>query len=36
MYIMDSHLKLQDWQFSQRKFLPYEAKLQLSADRIKQ
>lgn len=36
MYIMDSHLKLQDWQFSQRKFLPYEAKLQLSANRIRE
>ncbi|MCI9439507.1 MAG: phosphoadenosine phosphosulfate reductase family protein [Lachnospiraceae bacterium] len=34
MYIMDKDLKLQDWEFSQRKYLPYEAKLMLSARRI--
>lgn len=31
---MDKDLKLQDWEFSQRKYLPYEAKLALSARRI--
>lgn len=36
MYIMDYDLKLQDWQFSQRKYLPYEAKLVLSASRIRE
>ena len=34
MYIMDKDLKLQDWEFSQRKYLPYEIKLRLSARRI--
>ncbi len=34
MYIMDKDLKLQDWEFSQRKYLPYEVKLRLSARRI--
>ena len=36
MYIMDKDLKLQDWEFSQRKYLPYEIKLRLSATRIRQ
>ncbi len=31
---MNKDLKLQDWEFSQRKYLPYEAKLKLSAARI--
>lgn len=31
---MDRDLKLQDWEFSQRKYLPYEVKLALSARRI--
>ena len=35
MYIMDKDLKLQDWEFSQRKYLPYEVKLLLSANRIR-
>lgn len=34
MYIMDRDLKLQDWEFSQRKYLPYEVKIALSARRI--
>ena len=34
MYIMDDELKLQDWEFSQRKYLPYEVKLCLTARRI--
>ena len=34
MYIMEKDLKLQDWEFSQRKHLPYEVKLLLSARRI--
>lgn len=34
MYIRDIDLKLQDWQFCQRKYLDYEAKLKLSAARI--
>ncbi len=34
MYIMDKDLKLQDWEFKQRKYLPYEVKLRLSARRI--
>ena len=35
MFIMDGDLKLQEWEFSQRKYLPYEAKLVLSARRIR-
>lgn len=35
MFIRDIDLKLQDWQFAQRKYLPYEAKLKLSAARIR-
>ncbi len=34
MYIQDIDLKLKDWQFSQRKYLPYELKLQLTEKRI--
>lgn len=35
MYIMDKDLKLQDWEFSQMKYLPYELKPGLSAMRIR-
>lgn len=35
MYIRDIDLKLQDWQFYQRKNLDYETKLRLSATRIR-
>jgi len=35
MFIQDMDLKLQDWAFHQRKNLPYEAKLSLSARRIR-
>lgn len=34
MFIMDDDLKLNDWQFAQRKYLPYEAKVMLSMRRI--
>lgn len=34
MYIQDIDLKLKDWQYSQRKNLPYGAKLNLSETRI--
>lgn len=34
MYIRDIDLKLQDWQFCQRKYLDFEAKQKLSAARI--
>lgn len=34
MYILDEDLKLQDWQFSQRKNLPYYGKIQLTQNRI--
>lgn len=30
MYIQEDDLKLNDWQFSQRKYLPYETKLRLT------
>lgn len=36
MYIMEKDLKLQDWEFSQRKYLPYKVKLLLSASRIRE
>lgn len=36
MYIMDKDLKLEEWEFSQRKFLPYEVKLQLTAKSIRE
>lgn len=34
MYIMDIDLKLKDWAFNQRKFLPWELKLILTKKRI--
>lgn len=36
MYIPKEDLKLNDWQYSQRKFLPYEIKLKLSRQRIEE
>lgn len=36
MYIKEDDLKLNEWQFSQRKYLPYDAKLQLSKTRIRE
>lgn len=36
MYIMEDDLKLNDWQFSQRKYLPYEIKIKLSETRIRE
>lgn len=36
MYIQDIDLKLKDWQFSQRKYLPYDAKINLTHSRIHQ
>lgn len=36
MYIPKEDLKLNDWQFSQRKYLPYEIKLKLSRQRIEE
>lgn len=35
MYIKDIDLKLKDWAFAQRKYLPYELKLQLTRARIR-
>lgn len=35
MYILNEDLKLQDWQFAQRKNLPYEEKIILSRRRIR-
>ena len=35
MFIMDQDLKLNEWQFAQRKNLPYEAKIYLSKMRIR-
>jgi len=34
MFIMDNELKLNEWQFDQRKYLPFEEKLILSRRRI--
>ncbi|MEY8484432.1 phosphoadenosine phosphosulfate reductase family protein (plasmid) [Lachnospiraceae bacterium WCA-9-b2] len=34
MFIMDNELKLNEWQFAQRKYLPFEEKLILSRRRI--
>lgn len=34
MYIKEDDLKLNEWQFSQRKYLPYEVKLKLTKTRI--
>lgn len=36
MYIMDIDLKLQTWEFAQRKYLPYELKLILTEKRIRE
>lgn len=36
MYIKEDDLKLNDWQFSQRKYLPYEAKIKLTETRIRE
>ena len=36
MYIKEDDLKLNEWQFSQRKYLPYEVKLKLSRKRIQE
>lgn len=36
MFIKEDDLKLNDWQFSQRKYLPYETKLRLSETRIRE
>lgn len=36
MYIQEDDLKLNAWQFSQRKYLPYEIKIRLSETRIRE
>ncbi len=36
MYILEDDLKLNEWQFSQRKYLPYDMKLRLTQTRIKE
>ena len=36
MYIQEDDLKLSAWQFSQRKYLPYEIKIRLSETRIRE
>lgn len=36
MYIKEDDLKLNEWQFSQRKYLPYEVKLNLTKTRIRE
>lgn len=36
MFIKEDDLKLNEWQFSQRKFLPYEIKTRLAETRIKE
>lgn len=36
MYIMEDDLKLKDWEFSQRKYLPFDMKLVLTERRIKE
>lgn len=36
MFIKEDDLKLNDWQFSQRKYLPWEIKLKLSKTRIRE
>ena len=36
MYIKEDDLKLNEWQFSQRKYLPYEIKIRLSEARIRE
>lgn len=35
MYILQDELKLNEWQFSQRKYLPYEMKVKLAETRFK-
>ena len=36
MYILQYELKLNEWQFSQRKYLPYEMKVKLAETRIRE
>lgn len=36
MYIQEDDLKLNDWQFAQRKYLPWEIKLKLTETRIRE
>lgn len=36
MFYQEDDLKLNDWQFSQRKYLPYDVKLRLSETRIRE
>lgn len=36
MYILQDELKLNEWQFSQRKYLPYEIKVKLAEARIRE
>lgn len=36
MFIKEDDLKLNEWQFSQRKYLPYETKLKLTETRIRE
>ena len=36
MFIQEDDLKLNAWQFAQRKYLPYEVKLRLTAARIRE
>ena len=36
MFIKEDDLKLNEWQFSQRKFLPYEIKTKLAETRIRE
>ena len=36
MYILQDELKLNEWQFSQRKYLPYEMKVKLAETRIQE
>ena len=36
MYILQDELKLNEWQFSQRKYLPYEMKVKLAETRIRE
>lgn len=36
MFIQEDDLKLNDWQFSQRKYLPYKVKKTLAERRIKE
>lgn len=36
MFIKENDLKINEWQFSQRKYLPWETKLQLTKTRIQE